>query len=68
MKFLLFSIVFIMVFSLPLLSQPGTLGGPPGNPVPITGLEYLLVAGGAYGAYRFSKKNRNKKTKKNNEA
>ncbi len=48
------------------ISQPSPTGPPPPDPkvVPITGLEYLLIGGCAYGVYRHQKK----KKKKNNEA
>ncbi len=42
------------------LSQPQNPQGDPDNPVPITGVEYLILAGGAYGVHRFSKR-KNKK-------
>ena len=53
-----FGILFLLAFS-PIVSfcQPGG-GGPK---VPITGLEYLLIGGGAYGVSRLLK-NRNKKS------
>jgi hypothetical protein len=37
-------------------SQPQNPSGDPDEPVPITGVEYLLLAGGAYGIHRFSKR------------
>ena len=40
--------------------QPQNPDGDPDNPVPITGIEYLLIAGGAYGVSRIFK-HRNKK-------
>lgn len=48
--FLLLTAVFT------LQAQPAD---PQGNPdiVPITGLEYLLIGGGAYGIYRLRKRN-----------
>jgi hypothetical protein len=54
MKVLLFSIVLLLT-SLVVRAQPNN---PPQNPdpVPITGIEYLLLAGGAYGVHRFSKR------------
>lgn len=64
MKGLVFSLV-LMLFSclyLDLWAQGNIPPPPPQNPpppVPITGIEYLLVGGGIYGIYRFSKK-RNK--------
>jgi hypothetical protein len=46
-------------------AQPGNPGGP-GNPagdpdaVPITGLEYLLIGGGVYGASRLMRRKKDK--------
>ena len=40
--------------------QPQNPQTDPDNPVPITGIEYLLIGGGAYGVSRILK-NRNKK-------
>lgn len=54
MKVLLASISLLLLSTLSTYGQPG--GGPPGNPVPITGLEYLLIGGGAYGVSRLVKK------------
>jgi hypothetical protein len=60
----------IVLLSLKIVLFSTVLGfGQPQNPpplperVPITGVELLLISGGAYGVYRFSKKR-----KKNNEA
>lgn len=66
MKIFLFSIYFVLVTSASVVAQPPQPGDPPPDPpvVPFTGLEYLLVGGGAYGIYRLSKK----KNSKNNEA
>ncbi len=54
MKWLLVSITIILVTPVFLAAQPV----PPPQPdvVPITGIEYLLLGGGAYGIYRFQKK------------
>ncbi len=54
MKVLLFSIT-LMLTSIVVRAQPNN---PPQNPdpVPITGIEYLLIAGGAYGVHKFSKR------------
>ena len=43
-------------------SQPQQPQDPAGDPdaVPITGIEYLLLAGGAYGVSRFLKNRKNK--------
>jgi hypothetical protein len=63
MKIFLFSIYLVLLTSVLALAQPGP---PPPDPdvVPITGLEYLLIGGGAYGLYKLSRK----KNSKNNEA
>lgn len=53
MKVLLASISLLLLSTLWVYGQPGN---PPGNPVPITGLEYLLIGGGAYGVSRLLKK------------
>lgn len=46
----------LLTTGLTLQAQPND---PTGNPdiVPITGLEYLLIGGGAYGIYRLRKRN-----------
>ena len=44
--------------------QPQNPQGDPDNPVPITGIEYLILAGSAYGVYRYS----NRKNKPTEEA
>jgi hypothetical protein len=62
MKVLLASISLLLFSTLWVYGQPGNPGTPPGNPVPITGLEYLLIGGGAYGVARLLKK----KTKNEN--
>jgi hypothetical protein len=64
MKSFLYSLLLVLVVSVSIdLSAQGNVPPPPpqnpGDPVPITGIEYLLLGGGAYGIYRFSKK-RNK--------
>lgn len=63
MKIFLFSIHLVLLTSVLAIAQPGP---PPPDPpvVPITGLEYLLLGGGAYGIYKLSRKKGNK----NNEA
>ena len=63
MKIFLFSLYLVLLTSALAVGQPGP---PPPDPqvVPFTGLEYLLLGGGAYGIYRLSKK----KNSKNNEA
>lgn len=61
MRIFLLSIKFVLLTVLA-FAQPAL---PPPDPdrVPITGIEYLLVGGAAYGVYRFSKKKN-----KNNQA
>jgi hypothetical protein len=54
MKVLLASISLLLLSTLSTYGQPGDT--PPPNPVPITGLEYLLIGGGAYGVSRLMKK------------
>lgn len=45
-------VFFSMIGTVALLAQPGDPGGDPDadNPVPITGIEYLIAAGAAFGA------------------
>ncbi len=66
MKIFLVSLYFVLLTSVLVLAQPPKPGDPPPDPpvVPLTGLEYLLLGGGAYGIYRLS----TKKNSKNNEA
>ena len=66
----LFLITLFMIFSTSVLvvaqlEQEPPTGIPPPDPkvVPVTGLEYLLLAGGAYGIYRHQRRR-----KKNKEA
>lgn len=63
MKIFLFSL-YLVLLTFASIAQP--TGPPPPDPpvVPFTGLEYLLLGGGAYGIYKLSKK----KNSKNNEA
>ncbi len=63
MKIFLVSVYIVLSTSVLVVAQPDL---PPPDPdvVPITGLEYLLIGGGAYGIYRLSKK----KNSKNKEA
>ncbi|MEQ8476353.1 hypothetical protein [Fulvivirga sp.] len=50
-------IIFILIgFSNIVKSQPGDPGGDPDNPVPIGGIELLLIAGGALGVKRLMRK------------
>ena len=41
--------VFVCIFSVQLMAQPGPPPPDPDEPVPITGIELLLVGGAAYG-------------------
>ena len=61
MKIFLITVNIILLTSIFLVAQPKP-GPPPPDPdiVPITGIEYLLLGGGAYGVYRFSKRKNNK--------
>ena len=62
MKIFLITVNIILLTSIFLVAQPKP-GPPPPDPdiVPITGIEYLLLGGGAYGVYRFSKRKKNVK-------
>jgi hypothetical protein len=60
--YLIFTLALLMIFA-SLQAQPGggdpCPGGPPCNPdVPITGIEWLLVAGAAFGIRRLTAKKR----------
>ena len=48
--------MLLCISSSMLLAQPGDPGGDPDNPVPIGGLEILLIGGAALGAKRLIKK------------
>ena len=48
MRFLFLVIIFFLLV-LPLAAQPGNGPGDPGDPVPITGIEFLLGLGGLVG-------------------
>jgi len=63
MKALVLIVLTMLLVSFNGNAQPA---GQPQNPpaVPITGIEYLLIGGGAYGIYRLIKK----RNKKNNES
>lgn len=50
-----FFTLFVLV-ACPVWAQPGDPGDPGDDPVPITGLEILLVAGGALGGYKLLSK------------
>jgi hypothetical protein len=56
MRIFLISVYLILMASVLAVAQPDL---PPPDPavVPITGLEYLLMGGAAYGVYRLKKKN-----------
>ncbi|HMG88851.1 MAG TPA: hypothetical protein VK589_02290 [Chryseolinea sp.] len=64
MKILVSFFVFVLFVVFQSFGQPPGGGLPPGNPVPITGIEILLASGGAYGIYRLTRKagSKNKKT------
>ena len=64
MKVLVLHFVFILFVVVKSYGQPPGGGLPPGNPVPITGIEILLASGGAYGIYRLTRKvgSKNRKT------
>jgi hypothetical protein len=58
------SVLFLMFFaSFDGYGQPPDTPPPNPNPVPITGIEILLVGGGAYGIYRLSRNIGNKNNK-----
>lgn len=58
MKYLHITIAIVLFNSVMVIAQP-TLPPEP-DIVPITGIEYLLLGGGAYGIYRFKKRNKSK--------
>ena len=60
MKNFLVAIYIICLASFSVFGQPNDLPPPNPDPVPITGIEYLLVGGGIYGIYRISKGRRKK--------
>lgn len=51
---ILFSLILVLIADVA-LAQPANPAGDP-DVVPITGLEYLLIAGGALGGYKLFKK------------
>lgn len=55
----LFLTFMFSIMSFVVKSQVGDPGGNP-DQVPITGLEYLLIGGGAYGVSRLLKNRKNK--------
>lgn len=46
-----------LIVTIQLYAQPGG-GGPPGGgkPVPLSGIEYLIISGGILGAYKLFKR------------
>ena len=66
MKIFLFSLFLVLSTYASVVAQPPPSITPPVDPpvVPLTGLVYLLLGGGAYGIYRLSRK----KDDKNKEA
>ena len=61
MKRVFLSALFVLGFSLLLKAQPGGPPNDPGdNPVPITGIEYLIAAGAAFGAKKVYDKRKGK--------
>ena len=67
LRYLLCCLVFVLLSGAVTLAQPPDpeAGDPDDNVVPITGIEYLLIAGGAMGGYKLFKK---KKAGDNTEA
>lgn len=55
MKFLT-TFIFVQLISFSLLAQPGPPPPDPGDPVPVTGIELLLVGGAAIGVRKFYKR------------
>jgi hypothetical protein len=49
-------LLFFIVISIALIAQPGPPPPDPGEPVPLSGMEYLLISGGILGVYRLLKK------------
>lgn len=58
LRYLVLSVVLVFLSGAVAVAQPPDpeLGDPDDNVVPITGLEYLLLAGGAMGGYKLFKK------------
>lgn len=57
LRYLFFSIGFVFLTGVSLFAQPpDPQTDPDDNVVPITGIEYLLLAGGAMGGYKLFKK------------
>ncbi len=48
--------VILLFVACPIFAQPGNPGGDPD--VPITGIEYLIALGGAYGIRKLVKSNK----------
>lgn len=57
-------LALLITISLSTYSAQAQPGNPAGDPdvVPITGLEYLLIGGGVYGASRLMRKRKDKST------
>lgn len=49
-------VLVILIMSLTASAQPDNPPPPDDTPVPITGLEYLLISGGILGGYKLLKK------------
>ncbi len=56
----LFLLGFFLLAATVVNAQPGNPGGDPDNPVPITGIEYLIAAGAAFGAKKLYDKKKPK--------
>jgi hypothetical protein len=56
-RFILSCVVFITLLTVnfTVFAQPGNPGDPGDNPVPISGIELLLLTGGALGGYKIFK-------------
>jgi hypothetical protein len=63
MKVKLYGLLIILVAGIQvvLYAQPAVPPQNPPAPVPITGVEYLLLGGGIYGIYKFAKKRNTEK-------
>ena len=54
-------ILLVAGIQVTLYAQPAVPPQNPPAPVPITGIEYLLLGGGIYGMYKFAKKRNTEK-------
>ena len=63
MKVKLYGLLIMLVacIQVTLYAQPAVPPQNPPAPVPITGIEYLLLGGGIYGMYKFAKKRNTEK-------